>query len=559
MLGWIIAIVFTLFICPAGAQTPDATAPKASASTENAATDHLDRLTPFGCVRGFLLAANRGDYAQAAEYLDVLTTPARSQELARQLEALINYERSWRLDHLARKPEGDLEDHLSKNRDRAGHIETASGKLDIYLDRVQRRDSPQIWLFSSETVKAVPKAYEEIGSPLVARFVPPPLLTVNFLSIPLWRWLAIIVGIPLAVVLASLVSRALSPLLRHAIFRITREDNNDNERLLPLSGPLRLIFFAVALRIFGGSSDSLLKRQFWADLSAIFVVIGLAWLIIELSDFMSYLTSRRLLRRGATGKLAIVSLARRVFNIVVVIAVGIILLHRAGVNVTAMLAGVGVGGIALALAAQKTLENFFGGISVIMREAIRVGDFCKIADQTGTIEDVGLGSTSVRTLDRTLVSVPNAQIAQMNLENMSMRDKFWFHHVLGLRRDTSPEQMRSVLNGIDKMLQSHLNIEKETARIQLIAFGSSSLDIEVFAYVNETKFESFLRIQQDLLLGIIDIVAASGTALSLPSQTTYLQDQTRAARETGSSPKESADSASGQGKDRVHAAPGSRV
>ena len=145
------------------------------------------------------------------------------------------------------------------------------------------------------------------------------------------------------------------------------------------------------------------------------------------------------------GKLAIVALARRLFKILVILVIAIILLRDAGVNVTAMLAGLGVGGVALALAAQKTLENLFGGISLIMREAIRVGDFCKVADQTGTVEDIGLGSTRLRTLDRTLVSVPNAQVSQMNLENISLRDKFWLHHTLELRRDTSPDQMRYVL------------------------------------------------------------------------------------------------------------------
>jgi MscS family membrane protein len=343
-----------------------------------------------------------------------------------------------------------------------------------------------------------------------------------------WLWIAIAVGVILALALASIVSRALLALVGRLVVRIADEPA-EHELVTRLRGGIRLVALALAIRLLGDMFESLLARQLWARLSAVVAVIGFTWLAIQACNAVSALVSRRLLKRGQTGKLAIVSLARRLVNILTVTIACIVLLHGAGVNVTAMLAGVGVGGIALALAAQKTLENLFGGISLIMREAIRVGDFCKLADQTGTIEDIGLGSTSVRTLDRTLISVPNAQISQMNLENFSLRDKFWFHHVLGLRRETSPEQMRNVLDGVAQMLRSHPKVEKETSRVQFIAVGSSSLDIEVFAYVKEAVSENFLRVQQELLLAIIDIVAASGTALSLPSQTTYVEGQSQAA------------------------------
>src|SRR5207248_8777527 len=176
------------------------------------------------------------------------------------------------------------------------------------------------------------------------------------------------------------------------------------------------------------------------------------------------------------------------FMILVLFLAVVLLLHNAGVNVSAMLAGLGIGGIALALAAQKTLENLFGGITVISSKAIRVGDFCQLADQLGTIEDIGLGSTRVRTLNNTVLTIPNAKVSQMNLENYSMRQKIWFHHVFGLRSDTSPEQMRQVLSEVTQMLRSDRRVEKESARIRLIQFGASSLQVEIFAYVKTTDY-----------------------------------------------------------------------
>jgi MscS family membrane protein len=177
---------------------------------------------------------------------------------------------------------------------------------------------------------------------------------------------------------------------------------------------------------------------------------------------------------------------------------------------------------ALALAAQKTLEDLFGGITVITRKAVRVGDFCQLADQMGTIEEIGLGSTRVRTLNNTVVTIPNAKVSQMSLENYSMRKKIWFHQIFGLRSDTSPEQMRQVLSQVTEMLCGDQKVEQESARIRFIGFGASSLQLEIFAYIKTTDYAAFLENQEDLMLHIMDIIAANGTSIALPSQITYL-------------------------------------
>ena len=520
MFRWAVVIAVSLLMRAASGQVP-AAPPSPQPATKPADEDALDRLTPYGSVRGFLFSANRGNYSRAGEYLDILATPSRKQELARQLEVVLDFGLSGNLDHLPRTPEGDRQDGLSDTREHVGYIETARGKIDILLDRVQRSNEPSIWLFSSETLKSIPGAFEEIGSPPVAKLLPRRLQEARFLSVPLWRWLMIGFGFTLAFALASLVARGSIPVLRPLIHRMTGEE--DDQRLLSLKAPIRVVLFAVAIRIISALSVSLLARQFWTRIAGIVAIFGFAWLAIQFSNIVSDLSSRRLLRKQAPGKLTVVALARRLFKIIVVLVAAILLLRDVGVNVTAMLAGLGVGGIALALAAQKTLENLFGGISIIMREAVRVGDFCKIADQVGTVEDIGLGSTRLRTLGRTVVSVPNAQISQMNLENISMRDKFWFHHVLGLRRDASPEQIRYVLTEIEKLLHNHPKVEVQTARIRFIEFGRSSLDLEIFAYIQEKAHETFLSTQQELLLRVMDIVAASGTNIASPSQTIYLE------------------------------------
>ena len=209
-------------------------------------------------------------------------------------------------------------------------------------------------------------------------------------------------------------------------------------------------------------------------------------------------------------------------NCLVFFAGVLVALHYFGINPTAALAGLGVGGIAVALAAQKTLENVIAGISLIADQAVRVGDTLKLSDVVGTVEDVGLRSTRIRTPDRTLVCVPNSQIANMSLETLSARDKFWFHPVLGLRCETTPDQLHAVMAGIGTLLNEHPNVDSLSARVRFLRFGVSSLDVEIFAYASANDWNEFLQIQEQLLMGIMDIVQKAEAEIAFPSQTLYL-------------------------------------
>lgn len=208
-------------------------------------------------------------------------------------------------------------------------------------------------------------------------------------------------------------------------------------------------------------------------------------------------------------------------GVIVAIAV-IVLLENLGYNVGGILAGLGIGGLAFALAAQKTIENLFGGVSVIADEPVRVGDFCRFGDKIGTVEEIGLRSTRIRTLDRTLLSVPNAEFSMIQIENFGMRDMIRFYAILNLRYETTPDQMRYVLAQIRKLLASHSRVHHDPARVRFVAFGAHSLDIEIFAYVLSTEWSEFLHIREDLMLRIMDIVAEAGCSFAFPSQTLYL-------------------------------------
>jgi len=211
-------------------------------------------------------------------------------------------------------------------------------------------------------------------------------------------------------------------------------------------------------------------------------------------------------------------LASRFLKITIVLLTIAAILSAWGYNTTTILAGLGVGGLAIALAAQKTVENLFGGVAVITDRPVAVGDFCRFGSQVGTVEDVGIRSTRIRTLDRTIVTIPNAEFSAMTLENFSKRDKMWFHITLNLRRDTMPNQVRGLLQSIAQALKEYPGVQTGPLPIRFIGVGTYSLDLEVFAYILTSNFDEFLQIQQELLLWILDAVQAAGTALAVPTQ-----------------------------------------
>lgn len=207
----------------------------------------------------------------------------------------------------------------------------------------------------------------------------------------------------------------------------------------------------------------------------------------------------------------------------IVVGVGLLAMgsNRLGLHAYGIIAGLGVGGLAIALAAQPTIENLIGGLSLFADKPVRVGDLCQYGSEVGQIEAIGIRSTRIRGLDRTLTTIPNAALSKMPVVNLAKRDRMRIQTVLGLRYETRPDQLRFVLVRVRELLLGHPRIHHDPARARFIGFGASSLDIEVTAYVMTHKWGEFLSIREDVLLRIMDIVEQSGTGFAFPSQTLY--------------------------------------
>jgi MscS family membrane protein len=196
-----------------------------------------------------------------------------------------------------------------------------------------------------------------------------------------------------------------------------------------------------------------------------------------------------------------------------------------GINVKTTLTGLGIGGLAIALGAQRSLDNLIGGVSLLMDKAVQVGDFCEIGGKLGTVEDIGLRSLKLRTLDQNLLIVPNGSLAQMQFQNMMKRPKLLLNQTFSLRIETHAEQLRFVLDGVQKMLTEHPSIEAGTSRIRVNEFAGAAFKLELFAYAQTGDWAQFTAIRQEVILKIADTVEAAGTRFAAPTQLTYLSTE----------------------------------
>jgi MscS family membrane protein len=200
----------------------------------------------------------------------------------------------------------------------------------------------------------------------------------------------------------------------------------------------------------------------------------------------------------------------------------LVMLALAGVDITTALAGVGIFGVALALGAQKTIENLLGGIFLLTDKALAVGDFCKILDRAGWIEDITLRSVRLRTTDQTLLSIPAGMLAQGGVENFATRTKILLQTILRLKYGTSSRQLQAVLDAVRRLLADHPDVEQEGARIRLVDFGAQAIELELFAYIKTSDFGKFLIERERILLGAAAIVESSGAEFAGPTQFVHL-------------------------------------
>jgi MscS family membrane protein len=482
--------------------------------------DILGRTTPRGTVLGFLKAARKGDYDAATEYLNTKRRGEAATDLARELFVIIDRRLPARLNQLSDRPEGSLAFPAKPDQDLVGTISSNSGSINLFLERVDREDR-RIWLFSALTLNSVPDLYAEMEIKSSGSMFPEFLTRIRIAHISLVHWIAVLVGLPLFYLVTVLLNRLLSPLAGRWRRSLRGNPNLPDPKVLPVSLQV-LILVGTIHWVLAKTGMPLIERQVWSTVANILTIAVCVSIFFASTGWTERHIRRRLLRNDLAARASILRLARWTANLVAVFVALLAALYYLGVNPNATLAGLGVGGIAVALAAQKTLENVIGGASIIFDGAVRVGDLLRVGDTVGTVEDIGLRSIRLRTFDRTVFTVPNGQIANVSLENLSLRDSFWFHHMFSLRYETTTMQMRSVLQGITALLERYPLVKYFPAPVRFLRLGAYSLDVEIFAHLAVSDLGHFLELQGQLLLEIMELIEAEGVRLAIPAQTAYL-------------------------------------
>jgi len=488
--------------------------------------DPFNRGTPRGALYGFAAACRTSDYARAAEYLDLRRLPPeereRGAEIARKLRAALGRVLAVDYTSFSDRNEGFTDDGLPAWQDELGVIETREGPVTLLFQRVPREgDGVRIWKISSSTVARYAEFYEEFGPGWLEAWLPPVFFEARFLRLELSHWLgmfALAIGGWLAsLMLAGTVVRVLGR------FLMRRGRALDEPIVRVVRGPVRLALTILAFSL--GRRHLALDlpvEVFLSGLERLLWVVATAWLAFRCIDLGALGLRIRAERRGNPGLVPALVPLQRVTKVLVV-AIGVLaVLATLGVNITAAVAGLGVGGIAVALAAQKTIENLFGGVSLFADQPVRIGDFFRYGDQVGTVEEIGLRSTRVRTLDRTVVTIPNAEFSSLRLENFARRDRMRLWTMIGVRYETTADQLRYLLVRLREILLAHPRVTDDPARVRFVGFGAYSLDLEVFAYVDTSDWSEFLGIREDVYLRFMDAVKEAGTGFAFPSSTTYV-------------------------------------
>ena len=347
-------------------------------------------------------------------------------------------------------------------------------------------------------------------------YLSPSWVKTRYFNHPFWKWLVLAFLLALAVVALALV------------FRLRSGHPHDP----PLRRNLRRILFPVSLALIAflldylqgdiGFRGNISEGMTTSLLAVTFLASGWTILLMGAIFAESVIASPRITTTGLDA--AMIRVVSRIVCFGFAAWVVIVGAQTIGIPLVPVLAGLGVGGLALALSAQPTVENFIGGMTLFVDRPVRLGEMCKFGDKFGVVEEIGVRSTRLRTLDRTLITVPNAEFSKLQLENYSHRDKIWFHPRIRLRSDTTPDQLRYILIEIRKLLYAHPKVLRDPARIRFVDFGTYSLDLDIFAYIDVTDYGEYLGIAEDLNLRIMELISKSGSALAIPASRMYTQE-----------------------------------
>lgn len=509
------------------AQVPGIGSSKTATEPQQAQVeDPLGRSTPRGTITVFTEAVHRGDFVAAARTMQL--TPSQqvsAKELASGLSELMDRYFDQGVTTINGTPDGALDDGLPIDRERVGPLAIAGRRVFVELVRVADSLTGPIWLISQETLARVPVLRRSITAAWYERIMPTALVRRAVFGVSLAQWILLAASFVIPLIVLRFLATVFIALVRRVVEDPVRERRLEAWYRAVRSPAILVLTLAIHLSSVLSIGLPLTFRIRYGRLGVVAAVIALAWLVRRLVTVSFERTRNLVWGRGSTNARSLMLLGERVVKLVVTVAAILAILSIAGVDTKTALAGLGIGGVALALGAQKTVENFLGGVFLLSDRALAVGDMCSINNRVGWVEDITLRSVRLRTLDQTLVSIPAGVLAQAGIENFATRGKILMQTPLRLRYGTNAEQLRRILDGVRARLAAHPKLERDVSRIRLTNFGEQAVELEVFTYVMTSDYGEFLAVREDLLLEIAGIVEAAGSGFAQPTQFVYMDNE----------------------------------
>lgn len=532
LVGWRLLVALT-FAASSAASVAAAQLPGlATRASDTAPPQSASPLSPRATVTEFLRLTRAGDFDRASAFLALPGADReRGPALARRLTTVLDQRLALDLRLLSPLAIGDTTDGDAAN-DRLGTIAGPGGREDALLLTRAVSGSPA-WVFAPSTVSAIDAWYENLGHPWLRDRLPPALMREGPFRVFLWQWIGIALAIPALLLLAWLVSMG----VRAVVSRVAARTATTWDDLLieQLRGPFRLWISA----IIAGPLLAVLDLNprvaaFFTATTRVMVLLALFWALLRAIRLVQGRMENIAWAAGHTQQArTLAPLVGNFLRVMLVIVGVLVALSQFGYPVGTLLAGLGIGGIAVALAAQKTVEHLFGSVSLAADRAFRVGDWVRAGATEGAVERIGLRSTSFRTNDRTVVRVPNGRLADERIETFGERDRILLRTDLDLTYETTTEQVEQIRTAIHAALATHPKIWPDAIRVHVVAFTDSAIRINVMAWFLTADYAEFLEIRHSLLLTFMRIIEQKGSSFALPSRTIYHVTQDGAAPPPG--------------------------
>jgi MscS family membrane protein len=498
-------------------QPKEETAEDESFIDENVTEDKYRRGQPRSSFQGFLSAVKKQDYITATNYLDYRNLPEEildigKEELARQLYVVLSRTIWIDLNDLSDEPQGDLnEKNVPSYREFFGNITTKSGSVKLYLQRVPRKeDKVKIWKVSNSTVAKIPRLSLEYSYTPLGEWLSKNSPAMSFLGVKLWQWLYFIYMIFVFFIIAKVFTLGFSYILKRFKPSVSLETQQFIEK------PLALLLTVVLLRYFIPEANSTHESKAVAE-GATLLTIAWLWVLFRLVDLLKVKMAERFVKKDKPLAVYLLRPAGTVAKSIIIVSTALIWFENLGFNAATLLTGLGLGGLAIALAAQKTVENIIGAITLYTSAPVKIGDFCRFGKHLGVVEEIGLRATRIRTLDRTVIYIANAKFVDMEIENFSERERISFRPKMYLIPTCSKTNIDALLSALREYFSSIDTLSVEPQRVHIKACTHMGIELNILLYVKTTNFDVYLNEINQLNLTILSLLEQHNCPLQIVS------------------------------------------